>query len=433
MATIRLATQIVHARQQYVLTLNEHVTVGRLARYLSQQEAYVDASTLEIARPVLPTQRIQDVDVQPGDRLMIFTGDAENAELAAPLRQGDKLVKFAVGDVLVASRGKKSLLIGKPDGPRETAVDIDLRNFISPRSLNFISRECLRLDYDERNKTWFATKIGRTRVLMDEYEIGADRVPLGDHATLRFYRANDDPRTTRPLGEIRAMVEMVQSRDDIIYVEQGSKFVNVQVGVPRESVALNVSENVSLAQIVTGIAAYRRTGIPQNVVLYMLRLLAPETRVGSITLGQDEFLYTSRSQSYAHNLLILRDIHDRERKFELAAGLEDDEKLVGRRSDSNAEDPELDVDLYEVLVRRSNNPDAFKSISRRQLRVYYRAAENTWWLRPEERSPVPVFINNARVTSSTPAQLTSGDVISIGQTVDNYYARLEVEITSKTD
>jgi hypothetical protein len=119
--------------------------------------------------------------------------------------------------------------------------------------------------------------------------------------------------------------------------------------------------------------------------------------------------------------------------FELAAGLEDDEKLIGRRSDVSTEDPELDVDLYEVLVRRSNNPDAFKSISRRQLRILYRAAENTWWLKPEERSSVPVFINNARASGSTPTQLTSGDVLSIGQSVDNYFARLEVEITSKAE
>jgi hypothetical protein len=422
-----------HSRHQYVVTLNESVSVGRLARYLSQQEAYVDASTLEIARPVQPTQRIQDVDIQPGDRLAIFTSNAEKAELAAPLRQGDKVVKFTVGDSVVASRGKKSLLIGKPDGTRDAAVDIDLRNFISPKSLNFISRECLRLDYDEHSKTWYATKVGRTRVLMDEYDIGESKVPLGDHAMLRFYRANDDPRATRPLGEIRVIIETVQSRDDIIYLEQGNQFLNVQVGVPRESAALNVSENVTLGQIVTSIAAYNRMGVPQNVALYLLRLLAPEIRVGDLRLGQDEFLYTSRSQSYAHNLLILRDILDRERKFELAAGLEDDEKLIGRRSDSTAEDPELDVDLYEVLVRRNNNPDAYKSISRRQLRIIYKAGENTWWMKPEERSPVPVFINNTRASSSAASQLTSGDVLSIGPSVDNYYARLEVEITSKTD
>lgn len=433
MATIRLPAQMVHSRQQYDVTLKETVTVGRLARYLSQQEAYVEASTLELARPVQPQQRIQDVDVQPGDRLVIFTSDAERAELAAPLRQGDKLVKFAVGDTIVASRGKKSLLIGKPDGPRETAVDIDLRNFISPKSLNFISRECLRLDYDERNKTWYATKIGRTRVMVEEYELGNEKVPLGDYTMLRFYRANDDPRTTRPLGEIRAMVETVQSRDDIIYLESGNRLLPVQVGVARESVALNVSENVTLGQIITSLSAYQRSGIPQNPSLYMLRLLAPETAVGELKLGQDEFLYTTRSQSFAQNLLILRDIHDRERKYELPAGLEDDEKMIGRRSDSHTEDPELDVDLYEVLVRRNNNPDAFKSISRRQLRIFYKAAENTWWVRPEERSSVPVFLNNVRTTSSSPTQLTSGDVISIGQTVDNYYARLEVEITSKAE
>lgn len=433
MATIRLPTQMVHSRHQYVLTLNEQVTVGRLARYLSQQEAYVDASTLEIARQVQPSQHIQDVDINPGDRLIICTSAPEQAELPAPLRPGDKVVKFAVGDVQVASRGKKSLLIGKPDGAREAAVDIDLRNFISPKSLNYISRECLRIDYDERNKTWFATKVGRTRVLLDEYEIGSDRVPLGDHSTMRFYRANDDPRSVRALGEIRVMVETVQSRDDILYLEQGNQFVNLQVGVPRESAALNVSENVVLGQIVTGLATYHRIGIPQEFSLYLLRLLPPERRIDSLTLGPDEFLYASRSQSYAHNLLILRDTQDRERKFELAAGLEDDEKLVGRRSDATAEDPELDVDLYEVLVRRNNNPDAYKLISRRQLRIIYKAAENTWWLKPEERSSVPVFINNARASASSPTQLTSGDVVSIGQSVDNYFARLEVEITSKAE
>ena len=433
MATIRLPTQMVHARQQYSVTLNEQVTAGRLARYLSQQEAYVDASTLEHARPAQPTQRIQDIDVQPGDRLVIFTSEAGSAELAAPLRQGDKLVKFAIGDTVVASRGKKSLLIGKPDGPRETTVDIDLRNFIPPKFLNYVSRESVRLDYDDRSKNWYATKVGRSRVLMDEYEITADRVPLGDHVLLRFYRAADDPRTTRALGEVRVMVETVQSRDDILYLETGNRLVHVQVGVPRESVALNVSENVTLGQIVTSLAAYHRMGIPEKATLYLLRLLAPETHIGDLKLGTDEFLYTSRSQSYAHNLLILRDTLDRERKFELAAGLEDDEKLIGRRSDSTSEDPELDVDLYDVLIHRSNNPDAFKSISRRQLRVIYKAAENTWWVRPEERSSVPVFLNNVRTSSSSPTQLTSGDVLSIGQTVDDYFARLEVEITSKAD
>ncbi len=430
---MRVSAKLVRQRQNYSLSLGDRMRVGNLARYLSQQEAYIDTSTLELARLVQPTQRLQDVDIQAGDRLIICTAKPSQAELPAPLNPGDKIIRLIMGDVEVSSRGKKSLSIGKPDSNRD--VDIDLRNFISPKQLNFVSRDTMRLEFDEHSKTWYASRTGRTRLLINEYELTADRIPLGDLSLLKVYRANEEPSNPafRPLAEIRMETETVQSRDDIIYLESGSRICKIQVGVERESAALNVSENVPFGQIVTGLAAHMNMAMNTEYDLYILRLIPPLTPMEAVTLGNDDFLYAARSQSYAMNVLMLHDLANTERKYELVGGPEDDIKLIGRRPEAAIEDPELEVDLYQTLVERTGNPNAFKNISRRQLRVFYRATENTWWAQAEERASVPVFINNTRATASTPIQLTSGDVISIGATVDNYAARLEVEITAKAD
>src|SRR3712207_3066876 len=93
MASIKLSTVVVNASRRYDVTLSEQVTVGGIARYLSQHEAYVDATTLEIARPVLPAQRLQDLDIQVGDRLLIFTQPPSLADLPAALTPGDKTLK----------------------------------------------------------------------------------------------------------------------------------------------------------------------------------------------------------------------------------------------------------------------------------------------------------------------------------------------------
>lgn len=430
---MRVSAKLVRQQQSYILNLGDSMRVGNLARYLSQQEAYIDTSTLELARPVQATQRLQDVDIQAGDRLIICTAKPTQAELPAPLNPGDKIIRLIMGDVEVSSRGKKMLTIGKPDTNRD--VDIDLRNFISPKQLNYVSRDTMRLEFDERSKTWYAARTGRTRLLINEYELTADRIPLGDLSLLKVYRANEEPSNPafRPLVEIKLVTETVQSRDDIIYLEAGDRPFRIQVGVERESASLNVSENVPFGQIVTGLAAHLNMGMNTDYDMYILRLIPPITRLEAIQLGNDEFLYAARSQSYAMNVLMLHDLANHERKYELVGGPEDDIKLIGRRPEAAIEDPELEVDLYQTLVERTGTPNAFKNISRRQLRVFYRAAENTWWAQAEERASVPVFINNTRATTSTPIQLTSGDVISIGATVDNYVARLEVEITAKAE
>jgi hypothetical protein len=431
---MKLSTVVVSSRKRYAIPMGDTNTVGRLARYLSQQEAFVDASTLEIARALSPTQKLQDIDLQAGDRLAVFTAPAERGTLTEPLNPGDKVLTFSVGSVEISSRGKKSLVIGKPDVNRESNIDIDLRSLVSPKTLGFISRETLRLDFDDRNKTWFASRLGKTRVLIDELEVGDKRVPISDVAVLRLYRAGDDPKNPAvpPLAQIQITAEAVQSSDDIVYLDPGSKALNVHVGDEPGKRVLNVSENVPFGQIVTALTQH--LGLTTNsAAAYLLRLVPPATPVNTLEMGQDEFLYAARATSYALNALILRDIADESRAYTLVAGPEDDTKLIGRRTEPTLEDPELDVDLYEVLMAREGKPDAYKQLSRRQLKVFYRAAENSWWVQLEERASVPVFVNNTRATTTSPIQLTSGDVLSFGPNLDAYIARLAVEVSSRAE
>src|ERR1041385_7625681 len=147
MAVLRVATAIVPSSQQYQTRVSGQVTVGEAARYLSQYETQIEVSTLEVARPALAEQRMDELDIQGGDRFIIFTHGARPVELAAPTRAGDKIVQFSQGDTRLSSRGKKSLVVGKAEAG--FIPDIDLRHFIAPKLLEFAAADCMRLYFDE--------------------------------------------------------------------------------------------------------------------------------------------------------------------------------------------------------------------------------------------------------------------------------------------
>src|SRR5690554_4304632 len=172
MPTLKLPAVMAQASQHYRAQLNGQTRVGEVARYLAQYESRIESSTLEIARPVEVSQRLSEVDMRPGDRLVVFSGTPRPAELPAPLRPGDKLVKFRLGDFEINSRGKKALLVGKADESQGNIPDVDLRYFFPARTLEFISRNCLTLTFDEARRAWSALKTGQTRVTLDELELG---------------------------------------------------------------------------------------------------------------------------------------------------------------------------------------------------------------------------------------------------------------------
>jgi hypothetical protein len=189
---------------------------------------------------------------------------------------------------------------------------------------------------------------------------------------------------------------------------------------------LEMSESVTMGTLVQQVLAHQKVQAPYR--LYLVRLVAPGLRIGNFNLGTGMFFYTARQLHQAQNTLILRDIHDSQRLFELPA-LDGEERVIGRRSQPGQAETELDVDLYEALINHADDPEAYRGISRRQARVFFR--NNTWLIQLMEGTPVPVFVNSVRVSSGAPTPLASGDVLSIGPTVEQYYARLTVDITAR--
>jgi hypothetical protein len=419
MAILRVPVAIVPSSQHYQARVAGLVTVGEVARYLSQHEAQIEVNTLEIARPALPDQRVETMDIQGGDRLVIFTHAARPVELPAPARPGDKAVRFSLGDTTLRSGGKKSLMVGKPEAG--FIPDLDLRHFITPRALEFVSADCMRLYFDEGAQVWYATRSGDTRILLDELELERQPVALNDAQWVRFYRAGD----ARPLGEMRMTLETVQVGDDVPLLPPGQEIVHMQIGLERENQALRVSGNIRAGQIASSLAQHHGLPVTNDLRLYVARLAPPQTSLDALELGEGALLYAALKLRYAEHVLLLRDIQQRDHTYTLVAG--QGEQLIGCRSEAALPQPDLDIDLYESIMEQGYDPRPFQGMSPYFARITYRTDEQSWWVWSDERSQVPLFVNNARASRNTALPLAAGDVVSIGPSLNSAYARLEVE------
>lgn len=428
MPTLKLPAVMAQASQHYRAQLNGQVRVGEVARYLAQYEARIESSTLEIGRLVQVGQQLRDIDLHPGDRLVVFNGTPRPTDLPAPLRPGDKILKFRLGDQEINSRGKKSLLVGKADENQQIIPDIDLRFFVPPRNLEFISRSCLTLTFDERARAWGAVKTGQTRVTLDELELGANPVMLNDEQWLRFYRAHDDPKNGKSIGEIRLLVEAAHAQDTTDALPGGAFPLAVRVGLEKESQLLKASDNIKLGQIVSSLAVHNRAPLHTDMQVYVMRLASPDARLQTLGLRADEFLYAGFGLRYARNALLLRNVYNRDQVYVLAAGAGDEEKVIGCRPQADAQINGLDVDLFETITGQGGDPRPFPGMSPYYARILYRAADQSWSIRLEERAHVPLFVNHVRAGSRAPIPLTSGDVLSFGPSVEHVYARLAVEV-----
>nr|MBA3871178.1 hypothetical protein [Anaerolineae bacterium] len=182
---LRITTAMAYSSHQYQTQLGSSVTVGEVARYLAHYETRLEASTMEIARAVKATQRLQDLDLQPGDRLVVFTQSAQPVDLPAPLRAGDRLLRVKLGSFEITSRGKRRLLIGRPDAMQNTIPDVDLRYFVPPNALDTIAQSGIWLQL--QGSIWYASKQGSVRVLLDELELSNTPVMLNQTQVLQLY------------------------------------------------------------------------------------------------------------------------------------------------------------------------------------------------------------------------------------------------------
>lgn len=392
------------------------VTLGDLARYLSTSEVQVAVNTLEIARPARPDQRVEELDLQGGDRLLVFSTPPTPVELPSPALSSDVGVRFSWGETTARSGSKHSLVVGKSEAG--FAPDVDLRLFIAARSLEGIAADCLRLYFNEAGRSWHMTRSGSTRVMVDELELESRAMILNEHQRVRFYRAGE----RRALGEIEITLEKQTGVESGL--TPGNLAVMMSIGLENENHTLRASGNIRVEQIMTGLAQYQRVrAAPGDLRLYVARLGAPQTAIETLT--GDELLYTALHLPHTGQSLILRDFHHPEQVYTLMPGSE--ALLIGCRTQRETAQADLDIDLYDSMVKERDDPRPFQGMSPYLAHAEYQAAEGAWRMRLDERAQVPVFINNTRLSRQVALAVTAGDVVSVGPSLNHYYVRLEAE------
>ena len=434
---IHISAVTLLAGDAYTLQLSESVSVELLARYLAQVFTQGDEHlTLELAQPVLPRHRVDEIDLQAGDRLLILDQPPHQRELPDVLGPNAKTLRFSAGDYRIQSRGKRHLLLGKPDATRGLAPDVDARFFISPQSIDYISRSCLRFDYDPVTQRWYALKVGVNRVLMDDYELGSEPVPVDGDCWLNFYRATDEPRSVaaRPLGELRLSVEETsnQSRREFVDLESGGYGVVAVVGAEKENHHLSINSSITAQLIAERLAQHDNAPLAANYRLYILRLVAPRTPLQALRLTVGQFFYFGTQTNYAQNALILREARHPESIYVLNAG---EDKVIGYRGRMEAFEPTLNVDLYDFMTQQRLEPTAPQDAAQYVAWVSCRASDNTWWIVTAALPIVAIHLNNHKLSAGEAAQVFTGDVLTFsagnGSTFENYFARFEVEISAR--
>jgi hypothetical protein len=184
--TTRFLGSWLNASQSIPLSLPPTLTVGAIATYLTRLDPFVHTRTLEIATPLHPKQRLRDTDLQTGDKLLLQT------HLPKPLiiqhsNQNMPNVRVMQGDFQMSSQGKTSLILGAQNAIDNAILDVDLRYFVAPMYHEWLASQCLWLHYDPAQTRWYATKMGQTRLFLNEYELTSEKVPLDKSAVLRLY------------------------------------------------------------------------------------------------------------------------------------------------------------------------------------------------------------------------------------------------------
>ena len=424
--TRRISTTIVPYARQYTQFLAPDVEIGQLASYFSQTEANVDSYTLEIAIPVKLNKYVGDINIEAGDRLLVFLGQPTHGNLPPPLREGDKILRFRSqsGDISLHSQGRHQLVVGIPDREHQFIPDVDLRYFIPHHYLDFISPSVLNLQFDPASEQWVANRVGETKVRIHQLDLMNEQYPLQGKQLIQFYAKNDEA-FNQVLGQLIIEVETVQSESDWAQIESGNEQTIIRMGLENAKQLLNVSDNIRITQIINGLARHNRLMLGDYIQAYIMRLIAPDQSLAVLQGYPNSFLYIPTIDTYAPNVLRLTDVHDKSRIYTLYVGQDDEDKSLGFHL--GQENIPLDVDLSSAFMRQGHDPRLFDTDSPYQAQLLYRADENSWWIHLDADACMPVFLNNERLTLN-PMPLKVDDVISLGPSINNYYVRLVVSV-----
>ncbi len=288
MSVLKFTAAVVSTSASYTVTTASAAAVEQIAAALAQRENRLVTGMLELARPVTAQQCLQDVDFRAGDRLIVLT-QITRAATFTPLRPGDKRIRVQIAGAEWHTHGQQALLIGKSDNQRQNVPDVDLREILSEPTLDYISRRCVQVLFDERAQVWTVAKVGQTRVLLDDLEVGTQPVILSARHRLRLYRTQDNPGSSLPLSELQVVAETVEAAGRVL--PDGTFPVRVLLGTEQEQRTLRASSTLPLGQIGLSLIQYFQPTPMTDMQLYIAHIIPPQTSVAS--LKPSETLYAA--------------------------------------------------------------------------------------------------------------------------------------------
>ena len=418
MQIIRLTLQNIATNHLFQFQFNKDATVQQVHEHLVQQvQGRLD--TLELARRIEPHQRLVDVGVQTGDRLLLFAEIRASTPtaLATPPQSGYRTLTVVGDDREMSSGSKTELRLGRFDGG--VTPDIDMDYMVGSTAARYIlPRIFARFWFDDGRRVWWMERIGESSVIlkMDGLPVN-NAVTLHNAVQLSFHRLSG-----QLICQFRVQIdEPVQTVEDRLPGRQrgGTKRVSLAMIVGKEEAAytLRISDNLSFDQLLNNLHDYQPAVPNTPFGLYLARPLLISRKVESMLLQADEFLYAGQDMTIrTQNQIILKESITN-KPFDPLAGVTDDVYLIGKQGARR----KLAIDLSAVR--------GAERISAEQAELRY--SQDSWWVQLAANARTAGFINTTRLSSERAMPLTNGDVLSFVPTVEHFNVRLVVDITSK--
>lgn len=412
--TRQLATSIITTSYGYVARLHRDTTVGSLASYLSQLESAVSASSMELAQLLPLDMRVHEINLRAGDRLLITNDPIKVSELPVSLATGTQSLRIIGNETTINVPRKTHITVGWIDKPRLQTPDIDLRQFVSPDVLPYLSQSCMVLTYQKQQ--WFVQRSGETRIIIDELELTETPLPLNQTQVIQLYFQ----RSPYPAVEFRIEQESLPEKNGDIHLQTGSTLVAIQPGVEESTKFLRASERLTLRQIVAGLAQHHALSLAAASV-YVARPLPIQTPLHQVAVS-DAFLHVTLDMKHARRVLMMIDSYNTNISYRLRGGRSDRRMKLGWRQ-GGIETVALDVDLSKCLIE---SVTGLYGTSPVKAQVNYMAFSGVWTIRKIDNQ-IDIYLEDKQV-GDLPMRISIGDTLTFTKKSGDVIASLTSDI-----
>lgn len=276
-----------------VIIVSAEEARANVAAALSADEVgrAIRAHVLELATPLAMADRIGACGLMPGDRVGILVKEPRPGPFPTAVMTGGREVHITIGSTAIHSQGKPSLIAGVPDPASQVTPDIDLRLGALGSRVALLPDQCAAFIFDHRSGQWYLAPTGGARVLLDDYSIGHEPLPLSGQHSVRFFTPLDDVATQPAVAQLRVAVERPADGETLRFAS-GPVEIHVRFGVEIGPYTLRASDNVRVGQLADGLARQAEIALEESAQVIRLRLAKPELTAGELLPG--EALYAPR-------------------------------------------------------------------------------------------------------------------------------------------